>query len=92
MVLILASVKMSIGMRRFFIVTLKRLVSELFDLAEEIRSFTKVVDLPVTSAVCCLVASMLRMALTTFGMIRLREDSIGAIVDLTWLEDLLNLS
>lgn len=61
--LILASVRMSIGIIRFFIVTLKRLVSELFDLFDEASTAERQVE-------SCLVASIFLIALTTLGMMR----------------------
>ena len=75
LVLTLASVRMSIGISRFFIVMLIRcLVSELFDLTDEALCTSSTVDLPVTVV---LVASIFLMAFTTLGMIRLREVRFG---------------
>ena len=59
----MASVRMSMGMSRFFIVTLRRLVSELLDLAENVSTAERKVA-------PSFVASIFLIALTTLGMIR----------------------
>lgn len=60
--LILASVMMSIGMSRFFMVTLRRLVSELFDLFDDAATAER-------SVLSYIVVSMFLIAFTTLGMI-----------------------
>ena len=77
---------MSIGINLFFIVILSRLVSELLDLFE-VTLASLICDLQVASG---LVVSMLRMALTTFGIIKLRFESIGASDALTKDDDLVS--
>ena len=81
---------MSIGMSLFFTVMLKRLVSELFERAEAaLIASLCVFDLQEASG---LVVSIFLIALTTLGIMRLREESIGASVARTWLEDLTSLA